>query len=296
MTPSGPRRSATQSEIARYIATGESDDQGWYRYPGQSVVEQMVAHSSALRTALAERVIELESAGQVPDVPQEQRTNAFLRGKLRPMVEGLFMPVEQQRVLEFVTDSVVFLTRDNVHQLIRTLQWDHSAWDVARIWLDSIGAPSLSSSSSGLLGFSADMRCYVSLLYFADFEEDPFADYVVHEVAHLFHNNKRHRVGLPPRRRCEWMLDIDFRKRELFAHACEFYSRISRSGADRKQREQLVDVFAPRADGFADQLEPGDLIDVLRTAARARNGWRTILRECSPRTPERATAGKERSS
>src|SRR5690606_10552060 len=87
---------------------------------------------------------------------------------------------------------------------------------------------------------------------------------------------------LPVRGRCEWMLNIEFRQRELFAHACEFYSRIEARACSRREREAFVEAFAPRAHGFADQLDPGELMDILRQAARARNGWRAILRRCSP--------------
>lgn len=288
--PERGHTSAIAEEIARYLATGSVDGDGWCLYPGQNFVEKTVARASVLRGALLQRVIELEAAGHAPPVPDEQLEKPFLWSKLRPMVEGLFAVDEQEHMLELVTDSVVFLTQDTVHRLLRELRWHSSAWKVATIWLDSINAPALSSSSPALLGFSEEARCYVSLRYFGDFEDDPFADYVVHEVAHLFHNNKRHRIGLPPRGRCEWLLDIEFRKRELFAHACEFYSRISTRASGRREREELVEAFAPHADGFADRLEPEELVDVLRAAARARNGWRAILRGCAPAPRRRAVA------
>ena len=40
---------------------------------------------------------------------------------------------------------------------------------------------------------------------------------MVHEVAHIFHNCKRRNAGLPETRRKEWLLDIEFRKRETLA-------------------------------------------------------------------------------
>lgn len=273
--------SARNAELARYLATGHHDEDGWRRYEGQTSLEQMTAHSSALRTALLRRVAELETAGQMPAPPARSLDRFWLREKLRPMVEGFFTPDERPRILEFVENSVVFLTRDRVHRLLPELRWDHTAWSIARIWLDSINAPPLSEEAPGLLGLSEEQTCYVSLRYFADLELDPFADYVVHEVAHLFHNNKRRTIGLPPRGRCEWMLDIGFQRRELFAYACEVYSRIAARAAGQRARRELVEAFAPEAEGFADQLEPEELVDILRQAARARNGWRAILRRCS---------------
>lgn len=274
--------SAQDDELARYLATGHHDEDGWRRYEGRTAIEQMIAHSSALRTALLQRVAELEVGGREPSLPVQRLEASWLREKLRPMVEGLFVPDEQPPVLEFVEGSVVFLTADTVHQLLPDLRWDHTAWNIARIWLDSINAPPLSDEAPGLLGLSEEKTCYVSLRYFKDFEDDPFADYVVHEVAHIFHNNKRRYIGLPPRGRREWMLELEFRRRELFAHACEFYSRIAARASNRREREALVEAFAPRAEGFADQLDPHELVDILRQAARARSGWRAILRRCAP--------------
>jgi len=58
----------------------------------------------------------------------------------------------------------------------------------------------------------------------------PKSDYAIHEAAHIFHNCKREMIGLPATRRREWLLDIDYAKRETFAYACEAYSRILELG------------------------------------------------------------------
>ncbi len=65
------------------------------------------------------------------------------------------------------------------------------------------------------MGRSEETTCFVSLKYFK--MKDPFADFVVHEAAHIFHNCKRHTVRLPETRKREWLLDIQYRKRETFA-------------------------------------------------------------------------------
>jgi hypothetical protein len=67
--------------------------------------------------------------------------------------------------------------------------------------------------------------------------EEPLADFIVHEVAHIFHNCKRKRIGLPFPRRREWLLEIDFAKRETFACACEAYSRLLEVGDCRAARQ-----------------------------------------------------------
>ena len=89
------------------------------------------------------------------------------------------------------------------------------------MYLLSLRAPLLGNERRAV-GLSEEMKCYVSLEYFT--ETDPFADYIVHEVAHIFHNCKRKTLGLPHSRSKEWLLNIDFVKRETFAYACEFYS------------------------------------------------------------------------
>lgn len=278
-------------ELASYIATGREDEDGWRRYPGESIAEKVTAHQSALRHGLLERVRELEAGCSPPSMSEGRTTSAFVRDRLRPMIHGLFPVDERDHMLDVVTRSIVFLTQDVVHELIASTSWPDTALNVARIWLDSIGAPPLSEDAVGLLGLSEGTQCLVSLSYFRDIDADPFADYVVHEVAHLFHNNKRCYVGLPAKGRREWLLDIEFRKRELFAHACEFYSRIATAGRDQRAREALVEDLAPRAHGFSDQFDPDELIDVLREAASARNGWRKILCRCAPPTQRaRATA------
>lgn len=125
-----------------------------------------------------------------------------------------------------------------------------------------------------------ETRCYVSLAYFTD--DNPFADYVVHEGAHIFHNTKRRRVGLPHTRYKEWMLPIDFCKRETFAYTCEVYSRILERSRGPAQRRELLQEYA-ESPILAD--EHGDVeehLDILAEAVEARNGWKRILNRCAP--------------
>jgi hypothetical protein len=137
------------------------------------------------------------------------------------------------------------------------------------------------ADDGGLLGLSEGTTCYVSLAYFDDLERDAFADYVVHEVAHIFHNEKRERPGLPLRRKSEWLLDIEYRKRELFAYSCEVYSRILEQAEGTRARLRLVDQFAVNPYQADERVDPGELVDVVRDAAGARNGWKRILERCS---------------
>ena len=67
-------------------------------------------------------------------------------------------------------------------------------------------------------------------------------------------------------RRHEWLLDIDFRKRELFAYACEAYSRIL---AVVETRQRRLDALARHADGALpgdETIEIGEYLDLLAAA------------------------------
>ena len=123
-------------------------------------------------------------------------------------------------------------------------------------------------------------QCYVSLEYFD--EKDPFADYR-HEVAHIFHNCKRHAVGLPETRRREWLLDIDFRKRETFAYACEAYARICERSCDRGTRLALAGEYAALRPIPDERVDPSEVVTLVRTACTARSGWKVILAGCAPK-------------
>ena len=245
--------------------------------------EKMTSRTHTLREALVARVLELGRGHGPPSAPPEAGRSAFLFDKLDPMVGGLFPKTEQGLVLGLVMDSVVFLDQGTTLKILRETTWDHTAWDIARIWLDSIGAEPLSEDGGGLLGLSEENTCYVSLAYFDDLRRDPFSDYVVHEVAHIFHNQKREQVGLPLRRKSEWMLDIEFRERETFAYACEVYGRIVERARRREQRLRLVDEFAERPYEAGGQADPGKLVVILREAVAARNGWKKILGRCAPK-------------
>src|SRR6185295_7759090 len=114
--------------------------------------------------------------------------------------------------------------------------------------------------------------CYVSPDYFAD--DDPFADFVVHEVAHIFHNCKRRTLGLRETRRKEWLLDIEFRKRETFAYSCEAYARIVERATSPAVRSALAAEYGSQVRISEERVDAAEVADILQAAASARNGWR----------------------
>ena len=114
----------------------------------------------------------------------------------------------------------------------------------------------------------------------------PFADFVVHEVAHIFHNCKRQIAGLPFTRCKEWLLDIQLEKRETFAYSCEAYAQIVERAERFRDREMLADGFAEHFTSCGDErADPEEVIDIVREAATRRNGWKVILLSCAPPRP-----------
>src|SRR5207249_2628411 len=138
--------------------------------------------------------------------------------------------------------SVVYLTPETIRPVLENMMWLHSAWDLANLYLGSLGADLLSDEAPQLVGMSLETTCYVSVEYFGGTSR--FSDYVVHEAAHIFHNCKRRTVGLKETRSREWLLELEFRKRETFAYCCEAYSRILALGARAMDRRALVEELA----------------------------------------------------
>ena len=79
----------------------------------------------------------------------------------------------------------------------------------------------------------------------------------------------------------EWLLDIDFSKRETFAYACEAYSRIVELGDTRSGRNQLLAELVDHFDFADDRVQIDEYVDILRQATGARNGWKYIREHCS---------------
>jgi hypothetical protein len=130
------------------------------------------------------------------------------------------------------------------------------------------------------VGLSEATSCYVSAEYFT--ENAPFADFIVHEAAHIFHNCKRRTVGLPETRWREWLLDIEFRKRETFAYSCEAYSRVLEQASTASERRQLAADFGATVRISDERVDAAEVAEIIREAAAARNGWKVILGRCAP--------------
>jgi hypothetical protein len=268
-----------ESALQRYLATGNCDDAP--RWAGASFLEAARNADAFLREGLiAHTRARLASAPVPPALPLAADLVPWVRGKVSPMVDGLFPVTERGAVLALLERSVVFVGPGNVESVLRSTYWPHTAWSLANMVLAAAGCEPLSGDGSACLGLSEETTCYVSQAYFT--EDDPFADFVVHEAAHVFHNCKRATVGLPETRRREWLLDIDFRRRETFAYACEAYSRIRVMGNTPARRLQALQAHAQGTLPGNNVVNVAEYLDLLDEAARARNGWKVILRRCVP--------------
>lgn len=274
------------AEIRRYLETGEHD----MLFPAWSGVNTVDRLNRGHRELLAALVDEVKRRAGKPAIPPSLRGMdpvGFGRKKAGPMVRGLFPRSEQDVVLDLVGRSVVFVTPRSIRSILLGCEHLETAWKLANLYLGSVGAELLGKDAPELVGYSEDTTCFVSLDYFR--HEDPFADFVVHETAHIFHNCKRRTAGLPEPRTREWLLNIDFRRRETFAYACEAYSRIlerSRTPSDRQVLAQEFDGFRVD-DGRVDSPE---VAAVVREACGRRNGWKVILGNCAPKRPRRRGA------
>ena len=194
------------------------------------------------------------------------------------MITGLFPVAERGAVLRLVERSVIFVTEANIGQVLMSQRWDHTAWALANLHLETLGATLLGSGAQAIVGLSEETTCYVSPLYFSD--PDPLSDFLVHEVAHIFHNSKRITAGLVETRRREWLLDIAFGKRETFAYACEYYAWILEHAANARHRRSLAAGLARDKLPGDTRVDPAEVADIVSEAATSRAGWKLILRRC----------------
>jgi hypothetical protein len=265
-------------EVERYLRTGETDPH-YGAWPGDSFMERANRAHEELRGALVREVRRLARGLAHRPLPTED-TVAMTRGKVAPMVRGLFPRVEQEAVLTTLEKSVVFLTSANVEQLLLEHGYDSSAWTLANLYLSGLDAELLGKDAPRLVGLSEETTCYVSPDYFA--EDDPFADFVVHEAAHIFHNCKRATVGLRETRTKEWLLDIEFRKRETFAYSCEAYARVLERAESPSQRRALAAEYGSTVHISEGRVDAAEVAAIVAEAAAARNGWKVILARCAP--------------
>ncbi len=264
-------------EIERYLRTGDADMDA-RAWPGD-FMERGRLQDADLRGALVEEVRRLAKGHSHEPVPANVGIE-FTRAKVEPMVRGLFARTEQDIVLATFEKSVVYVTSDTIESILLNQRWDHSRWTLANMYLLSVGAKLLGKKAARIVGMSEETTCYVAPDYFA--EGDPFADFIVHEAAHIFHNCKRRTIGLAETRTKEWLLDIEFRQRETFAYSCEAYARIITRAKSPTERRALATEYASKRRISAEGVDAVEVASIVTEAANARNGWKVILARCAP--------------
>jgi hypothetical protein len=274
------RERSIAEEVERYVRTGETDPHH-AAWPGSGFMERANRAHDELRGALV-REVRRRAEGLAHEPLPQADTVALTRDKVEPMVRGLFPRAEQGAVLSTIEQSVVFVTGANVEPLLIEHGYDYSAWTLANLYLASVGAELLGEDAPRLVGLSEETTCYVSPDYFA--EDDPFADFIVHEAAHIFHNCKRVTVGLRATRTKEWLLEIEYRMRETFAYSCEAYARVLNHSKTPKERRALAAEYGGRVHISDERVDSAEVAEILVEAADARNGWKVILSRCAPKS------------
>jgi hypothetical protein len=274
-----------KQQIKHYLTTGKSEALaiGW---AGDWMTRETTRNREMKESLVAE--VKRRAEGLLaPEIPTLD-FHSFTRGKVAPMVDGLFSEQERANVLNMLERSVVFLTADTIEDILLRTTWLHTAWCLANMYLLSIDAELLSKKAPRLVGLSEEMNCYVSHEYFK--EEDRFADFVVHEAAHVFHNCKRATVGLSETRTREFLLNIDFHERETFAYACEVYSRILELADNRRDRIKLAAEVEQEFTPSCKTVDQAKFRLAVAAAAEAKNGWKKILEICAPAKRETGVA------
>lgn len=280
-------RKSTHAIVKRYLRTGDLDDDPfWYAWPGEDLFVRAKHGNTALRDALISTVKARTAHATAPKELVGLNVAAFTRTKVEPMVRALFQAIEQEPVLDVLSRSVIFLSPDTIDTVLKETRCLKTSWQLANLYLASCDTDLLAEDVQPILGLSEETTCYVTMEYFR--ARKRFDDYVVHEAAHLFHNCKRKTIGLQETRRHEWPLDIDYAKRETFAYACEAYSRILELGDRPQARRMLLAELDETWTPPDARVDADELIDILREAVDARNGWKRILKRCSP--PKRTAA------
>ncbi|MFY9327735.1 MAG: hypothetical protein WAO76_06910 [Georgfuchsia sp.] len=268
-------------EVEIYLKVGRHDPK-FEAWPGSGFFDRSQNGSNTLREALVAEVLARTQDRPATAPPDDLDLRQFAHQKFSGMVNGLFPKIEQTIVLSMLERSVIFLTPRNIVPVLRGMPWLGTAWDLANLYLASHPAELLSDEAVPILGLSIETTCYVSTDYFRS--ANPFDDFVLHEAAHVFHNCKRETLGLSHSRHREWLLEIEYRKRETFAYACEAYSRLLELGRDSKHRQDLLNELAATPLPNDERVDGAEYLDILAEAITARNGWKRILARCSPPT------------
>jgi hypothetical protein len=250
------------------------------------------AYTRATKTALRTLLHLLASllpveAQSAPPVAAET-----IRQRIEPMVTGLVQADWQEVALREVTARTFVLNFPGTIAAVEaelSTCFTGSAWQILWAFFGDQGLKP-ADVEVGCDGLAGD---YAHVRWSAYETADPYCDVVIHEAAHLLHYLKPLHYRLHIRRGQERFVDVEFCHRELFAYACEAYSRVLLHG-ERKSRMAFAEKMREGAFSFPrDQIE--EVATLVLDAARARNGWR-VIREAAvirrTRGPAKIVTGK----
>jgi hypothetical protein len=268
--------------IAEFLRTGHSDPM-YMAWPGSGLIARAQrGHDELVDALVAEVRARAAGMGWGDTVGDDMRPHT--RANVEPMVRGLFAKAEHEPILGLLERSVVLVTDHTVEPIIRELGWLSTAWNVANLYLASIGAKVIGEGEDAHVGLSENLCCYVTPEYFES--RVSFVDYVVHECAHVLHDAKLERIGMRTTRCRERLVELEFRERETFAYSCEAFATIA-SGRSPLERKELAAQFRTRRPYPKHAVDVEKVEAIVTEAALLRNGWKHVLERCAPLTPPR---------
>ncbi len=219
----------TDEVLERFLATGEFPP-GLPGFTGPPAQRRQAAER-AVREVLV-RIVGWRTSRcpiQLPAPPEN--AEAVVRERVEPMVRGLLPAADAMMVLRKLPACVAVVTPQTYPALIRGVP-ARTAWDLANLLLDAVGAPPLADDTPELDGLCEGSKSFV--LPTAFLPQAGTDDILVHEFAHLLHSARRGDVGLGPA--ADPILRIAERDRETFAWACEIWSALERDPLTARER------------------------------------------------------------
>jgi hypothetical protein len=260
--------------IERFLRTGERTWEG--SGSGQFTLAQLKedeAYTRATKTALRNLLGLLANL-----LPEEAQSSPLvspdsIRQRIEPMVSGLVQADWRDVASREITARMFILNLPGTKMALEaelSTCFMGSAWQVLWALFEDYGLKpdDIKVECDGMAGDYAHVR------WSAYETDDPYGDVVVHEAAHMLHYLKPSHYGFHVRRGQERFVDVEFQHRELFAYACEAYSRVVLHG-DRKSRGAFAEKMLDGAYSFP-QSQIKEVAELVLSAARARNGWRLI--------------------
>jgi hypothetical protein len=262
--------------VERYLFTGEHDP-AFPAWSGRVAARRRVG-GEVLRGVLA-RVVE-HRARRAPLRARRAPDNAaaIVRERTSGLLRGLLGPDEAAHLEWIVPERVVVIDVDSFAIIANRVCLD-TAWRLANVLLDDVGAPPLSDDTPTLDGVCAHGRAWVTGRAFAP--PGPFADVLAHEVAHLLHDLNRGDVQLTPAG--QPVIAVPPLARETFAYAAEVWSCVVRSAPDQASRREQVATYLADHLPVDFRVDPARLGAALRAAAEDPVcGWRHVKATSQP--------------